>query len=124
MARLTDDVPYAYAAVADDGRVYTAGACPLDADGHVVEGSVADQAQVVMTNLATALDEAGCALTDILKSTVYVASSDRADLVAAWEVVRAALGDHDAPSTLLGVAVLGYPGQLVEVEAVAQRPAR
>ena len=28
-------------------------------------------------------------------------------------------GDHDAPSTLLGVSVLGYPDQLVEVEAVA-----
>ena len=37
----------------------------------------------------------------------------------AWQVVRAAFGDHDAPSTLLGVAVLGYPDQLVEVEAVA-----
>ena len=33
--------------------------------------------------------------------------------------VRGAFGDHDAPSTLLGVAVLGYPDQLVEVEAVA-----
>jgi hypothetical protein len=31
------------------------------------------------------------------------------------------MGDHDAPSTLLGVAVLGWPGQLVEVEAVATR---
>jgi hypothetical protein len=29
------------------------------------------------------------------------------------------LGDHHAPSTLLGVAVLGYPDQLVELEAVA-----
>ena len=28
----------------------------------------------------------------------------------------------DAPSTLLGVAVLGYPDQLVEVEAVAVLP--
>jgi len=28
-------------------------------------------------------------------------------------------GSHDAPSTLLGVSVLGYPDQLVEVEAVA-----
>ena len=35
------------------------------------------------------------------------------------EVIRDAFGDHDAPSTLLGVATLGYPGQLVEVEAVA-----
>ncbi|HEX5288539.1 MAG TPA: RidA family protein, partial [Streptosporangiaceae bacterium] len=41
------------------------------------------------------------------------------DLVAAWDVVSAAFGEHDAPSTLLGVTVLGYPGQLVEIEAVA-----
>ena len=33
----------------------------------------------------------------------------------------AAFGAHDAPSTLLGVAALGYPDQLVEVEAVAIR---
>ncbi|MCW2793709.1 MAG: enamine deaminase RidA [Nocardioides sp.] len=75
-----------------------------------------------MANLITALDAAGCGLADVAKSTVYVASSDRADLVAAWEVVRAAFGDHDAPSTLLGVAQLGYADQLVEVEAVAVRP--
>ena len=40
-------------------------------------------------------------------------------LVAVWDVVRAAFGDHDAPSTLLGVTVLGWPDQLVEIEAVA-----
>jgi enamine deaminase RidA (YjgF/YER057c/UK114 family) len=75
-----------------------------------------------MANLEESLRAAGCGLHDVLKTTVYVASSDRDDLVAAWNVVRAAFGDHDAPSTLLGVAVLGYPGQLVEVEAVAVRP--
>ena len=122
--RLTQSVPYAYAAVSPDGYVFTAGACPLDADGAVVPGGVAEQAVAVMANLATALEAAGCSLTDVLKSTVYVASADRGDLVAAWDVVHAAFGEHDAPSTLLGVAVLGYPGQLVEVEAVAQRPQR
>jgi hypothetical protein len=34
-------------------------------------------------------------------------------------VVRRHFGDHDAPGTLLGVTVLGWPDQLVEVEAVA-----
>ena len=53
----------------------------------------------------------------------YVASGDRADLVRRVGLVRAAFGDHDAPSTLLGVAMLGYPDQLVEVEAVAVLPA-
>ena len=120
---LTPCVPYAYAAEVD-GLVLTAGACPLDDDGRVVAvGDVAGQATRVIENLVVALAAAGCGLEDVLKSTVYVASGDRADLVAAWDVVSAAFGEHDAPSTLLGVSVLGYPGQLVEVEAVAVRPA-
>jgi enamine deaminase RidA (YjgF/YER057c/UK114 family) len=120
---LADTVPYAYAAVTDPGRmIFTAGACPLDADGAIVAaGDVAGQARQVMANLATALSAAGAELTDVLKTTVYVATTDRADLVTAWGVVREALGAHAAPSTLVGVTVLGYPAQLVEVEAVAVR---
>jgi enamine deaminase RidA (YjgF/YER057c/UK114 family) len=111
--------PYAYAAVGG-GLVFTAGACPLDRAGNVVApGDVAAQAEQVMANLVTALRAAGAELTDVAKSTVYVASSDRADLVTAWEVVRRWFGAHDAPSTLLGVTVLGHLGQLVEVEAIA-----
>jgi enamine deaminase RidA (YjgF/YER057c/UK114 family) len=121
---LADTAPYAYAAVVGPGSlVFTAGACPLDADGAVGPvGDVAGQAVRVMDNLVVALAAAGCSLPDVAKSTVYVASGDRADLVEAWQVVRARFGDHDAPSTLLGVAQLGYPDQLVEVEAVAVRP--
>jgi enamine deaminase RidA (YjgF/YER057c/UK114 family) len=74
-----------------------------------------------MANLATALEAAGAGLSDVLKSTVYVATTDRADLVAAWDVVQEAFGAHTAPSTLIGVTLLGYPDQLVEVEAVAVR---
>jgi enamine deaminase RidA (YjgF/YER057c/UK114 family) len=120
-AGLAGTAPYAYAAVTDPGRMaFTAGACPLDADGTVVAvGDVAGQARQVMANLETALEGAGAGLCDVLKTTVYVATTERTDLVAAWDVVRAAFGDHDAPSTLVGVTVLGYPDQLVEVEAVA-----
>ena len=120
---LTDKVDYAYATVvpASAARtVFTAGACPLDAEGATVApGDYAAQAEQVMRNLKAALAGAGAALTDVVKSTVYVASSDPADLVTAWDVVRAHFGEHDAPSTLLGVTVLGYADQLVEVEAVA-----
>jgi enamine deaminase RidA (YjgF/YER057c/UK114 family) len=55
----------------------------------------------------------------VISTRVLVASADQSDLVSAWDVVRAFFGDHDAPSTLLGVTVLGYPDQLVEIEAVA-----
>jgi enamine deaminase RidA (YjgF/YER057c/UK114 family) len=119
--RLYGGVPYAYASIAEPGAlVFTAGACPLDGNEAVVgAGDVRRQAQQVMTNLSEALAAAGAALTDVLKTTVYVASADRSDLVAAWDVVHAAFGEHDAPSTLLGVTALGYRDQLVEVEAIA-----
>jgi len=119
--RLDPGVPYAYAAVAPPGSlIFTAGACPIDKHGDVVGiGDVTRQTQQVMANLTEALAAAGCGLTDVLKTTVYVASSEHDDLLAAWDVVSASFGDHDAPSTLLGVGLLGYTGQLVEVEAVA-----
>jgi enamine deaminase RidA (YjgF/YER057c/UK114 family) len=113
--------PYAHAAVVPAGAlVLTAGSCPLDADGAVTPpGDLRGQAELVMDNLVATLAAAGANLTDVAKTTVYVATSDRDDLVAAWEVVHARFGDHEPPSTLLAVPVLGYPGQLVEVEAVA-----
>lgn len=119
---LTDAAPYAYAALPPAGArlLFTAGACPLDERGATVApGDVTAQAEQVMANLRAALQAAGADLGDVVRSTVYVATQRREDLVAAWDVVRRHFGDHVAPSTLLGVAVLGYPGQLVEVEAVA-----
>jgi enamine deaminase RidA (YjgF/YER057c/UK114 family) len=72
-----------------------------------------------MANLRTALAAANASLTDVVKTTVYVATDRQEDLLAAWAAVRRHFGDHDAPSTLLGVSVLGYRDQLMEVEAIA-----
>ena len=118
---LTDTAPYAYASVVRGGHlVFTAGACPLDDAGDIgCVGDLAGQAALVMTNLREALAAAGAGLADVAKSTVYVATDRREDLVTVWQVVREAFGDHDAPSTLLAVPLLGYPDQLVEVEAIA-----
>lgn len=119
--QLYPGAPYAYAAIAPaGGLVFTAGACPIDEAGDVTApGDYVGQAEHAVANLVTALAAAGAGLSDVLKTTVYVASADRADLYAVWQVVHAAFGAHDAPSTLLGVAALGYAGQLVEIEAVA-----
>jgi enamine deaminase RidA (YjgF/YER057c/UK114 family) len=119
---LSDVAQYAYAATAPpDARfIYLAGACPLDPDGATVGlGDVAAQARQCVSNLVTALGDSGASLTDVVGTRVLVASTRREDLVAAWVVVRDAFGDHDAPSTLFGVTVLGYEGQLVELEAIA-----
>ena len=122
--QLATSAPYAYAAVTGPGQlVFTAGACPLDIDGNTVAvGDIAGQARQVMANLEIALRGAGAQLTHVVKTTIYVVSSEQADLGTAWRVVRDAFGEHDAPSTLLGVSVLGYVDQLVEVEAIAILP--
>jgi enamine deaminase RidA (YjgF/YER057c/UK114 family) len=119
--RLFAGAPYAYAAVAPGtGLIFTAGACPLDDQGQVVApGDLAAQMRRAADNLRVALEECGATLRDVLKTTVFVASDRREDLVTAWNEVAGAFGDHDAPSTLLGVAVLGYADQLVEIEATA-----
>jgi len=79
--------PYAYAAKAGQGDlVFTAGACPLDEQGQVVApGDVRAQMSQALRNLRTALEESGAAISDVVKTTVYVASSDRVDLVTAWD---------------------------------------
>lgn len=69
--------------------------------------------------MTIALREADARITDVISTRALVASTRQADLVAAWAVVRAAFGEHDVPSTLLGVTVLRYDDQLVEIEAVA-----
>ncbi|MBF4604502.1 RidA family protein [Curtobacterium sp. VKM Ac-2884] len=100
--------------------VFLAGACPLDEHGATVAvGDVAGQAAQCIANLRTALAAAGAGVDDLVQTRVLVATTEQQDLVAAWNVVRAAMGDHDVPSTLLGVTVLGYDDQLVEVEAIA-----
>lgn len=119
---LSDVAEYAYAASApaDARLIYLAGACPLDSDGATVApGDIAAQARQCVANLMTALRDSGASLTDVIGTRVLVASTRREDLVTAWEVVRDAFGNHDVPSTLFGVTVLGYDDQLVELEAIA-----
>lgn len=121
-ATLSDTVEYAYAATApQDARlIFLAGACPLNDDGTTAAiGDYAAQADKCIETMTRALTDAGADINDVITTRVLVASSRQADLVAAWESVRDAFGPHDVPSTLMGVTVLGYDDQLVEIEAVA-----
>jgi enamine deaminase RidA (YjgF/YER057c/UK114 family) len=114
---LYPDTPYEYTAAAR-GLLFTAGACPLDQAGRVVApGDFARQAVQTVDNLLAALAEHDVGADALLKTTVFVASGHRADLVRVWDIVSPRLGR--APSTLVGVALLGYPDQLVEIEAIA-----
>lgn len=119
---LSSVAEYAYAATAphEARLIFLAGACPLDDDGTTTPiGDYAGQAAKCIETMTTALTDAGASIQDVISTRVLVASTEQGDLATVWAVVRDAFGSHDVPSTLLGVTVLGYQHQLVEIEAIA-----
>jgi 2-iminobutanoate/2-iminopropanoate deaminase len=110
--------PYSPVVVAGD-LVYTAGQVAMDASGTIVAGGIAEQTEQVLRNLAACLDAAGCGMDDVVKTTVFLA--DLADFPACNDVyARHFSRPYPARSTVqVGLA----PGLLVEIEAVAKRPA-
>lgn len=121
-SNLSDVAEYAYAATApkEARLIFLAGSCPLNDDGTTAAvGDYAGQAVACIGTMKGALAAAGAGMEDVISTRVLVASTRQADLVTAGEAVRDAFGEHDVPSTLLGVTVLGYDDQLVEIEAVA-----
>lgn len=115
-------VDYAYAGKVPAGMdlFFLAGACPLDKDRKVPSASTYEtQAKLCVENLKEVLKECNAALQDVVYTRILVATQNQSDLVTVWSAIREEFGEHDAPSTLSGVTVLGYANQLVEIEAVA-----
>src|SRR4051794_28690119 len=78
-------------------------------------GDFAGQAIACVENMRIALGAAGAVVADVIFLRVLVASNSQLDLGAVWKVVREAFGSHDVPGTLMGVTVLRWADQLVEV---------
>jgi enamine deaminase RidA (YjgF/YER057c/UK114 family) len=117
---LAEPPGYAHVAVAAGARlVFTAGAVPLDEAGELVGPDDAGaQTEQVIENLLRQLEAGGASPDDVVKTTVYVAGASHEAQGAVWKVVqRSPLAS--VPSTLVGVALLGYRGQLVEIDAIA-----
>jgi enamine deaminase RidA (YjgF/YER057c/UK114 family) len=116
-------LPYEYGSVVREGAlIFTAGACPLDPTGNVVSpGDPVAQAVTTLANLTAILAMHGAGVQHLVRTTIYVVG-EREDLVAVWGVVASGLAPHRPPSSLLGVAMLGYANQLVEIDGVAALP--
>jgi enamine deaminase RidA (YjgF/YER057c/UK114 family) len=117
---LADPPGYTHVAVAQGSTlVFTAGAVPLDPGGELVgAGDLEVQTEQVLSNLLRQLEAGGATPSDVVKTTVFVAGASHEAQSRAWKVVQAS-PIATVPSTLVGVALLGYPGQLVEIEATA-----
>jgi len=101
--------------------IYLAGQCPLTPAGELAEGGLSGQTAQVIDNILTALDAAGAGPDDVVRTVIYVNSSDRDELAAVWTQLNESplAPAFKSASTLLGVAQLGFTGQLVEIDVTA-----
>lgn len=108
--------PYSQAIVSA-GVVYCSGQIALDpASGNVVEGDVATQTRQVLRNLSAVLEAAGCTLSCVIKTNVYL--RDMADFPAMNSVYAEFFGDHKPARAT--VAVAGLPRDVrVEIDCIA-----
>jgi len=111
---------YRYAEVVGD-QLFVAGQVPLDSTGALVgDSDPTQQTLQCLANLFQLLELHGFGAADIRQLTVHVVGH-QADLATAWAAVTDYFNGAVAPATLLGASALGYPGQLVEVDATIVR---
>jgi enamine deaminase RidA (YjgF/YER057c/UK114 family) len=124
--QLHDTPGYHHVTVVDAGRTaFLAGQCPIDPSGAVVDpDDIAAQIDQVAANPLTALAAVGATPDHVVKSVIYVASNDRTVLSSTWQrFTGSVIGPaFTTSSTLLGVACLGFDGQLVELDLIAALP--
>lgn len=112
--------PYSQA-IAADGWVFCAGQLGLDpANGALVEGGVAAQAERALRNLEAVLDAAGASMADVVKTTIFLA--EITDFAAVNEVYARFFPDPPPARSTFAAGALPR-GALVEIEAIARRSA-
>lgn len=113
---LAETPGYRYAEVEAE-QLFVAGQVPRNGAGEVVGiGDPAAQAIACLDNLKILVGVHGFSVNDIRRLVVYVVG-DHDNVLRAWDAVTGWFDNEVPPATLLGVSLLGYSQQLVEVDA-------
>ena len=108
-------------AVVDGDFCFVAGTTGYDYTTMIMPADVTSQSRNCFKTIAAALQEAGFAMTDIVRATYYI--TDIKDVDAHFAVCGEVLGDIRPAATLLVVAGLYKPEMKVEIEVTAKRRA-
>ena len=104
-------------AIEHNGLVYVSGQLPIDPHtGQKHTGSIEEQTQQVLANLAEVLSAAGSDVGCVLKTTVYVSDIELWDRVNA--VYSQFFGTHRPARIVVPTSKLHY-GFNIEIEAIA-----
>ncbi len=100
--------------------LFCAGQTSVDADGAPQHaGDMAAQISLALDNVERVLEQGGMGLANVVRLNIYTTDVDR--FLEHYGVLAARTGAAQVapPGTLLGIARLGYPELLVELEATA-----
>ena len=107
--------PYSQAMICN-GMVFTSGQIALTPAGDMVEGDVSAQCIQVVANLKAVLEASGSSLSNVIKTTIFLA--DMEDFAAVNAIYGAAFGDHKPARSTVAVKTLPK-NALVEIDAIA-----
>lgn len=108
--------PYATQSVAFSHYNNISGQLPLDLDGKLIAGGVAEQTAQCLAYVKAIIESVDHAVEDIVKMNVYLA--DIADLAAMNEAYVAFFGDHKPARKVVGCGELPF-GARVMIDAIA-----
>ena len=108
--------PYATQSVAFSHYNNISGQLPLDLDGKLIAGGVAEQTAQCLAYVKAIIESVDHAVEDIVKVNVYLA--DIADLAAMNEAYVAFFGDHTPARKVVGCGELPF-GARVMIDAIA-----
>ena len=106
-------------ALVEGGWVFVSGTTGFDYGSMTIAEGVVDQCRQCITNLRSALAEAGCGLEDVVR--VRYILTDRDLFEPCWPTLRAAFAAAGPAATMI-VAGLADPRLKIEIEAVARLP--
>lgn len=108
--------PYAQGVQAGQ-RVFVSGQLPIDpATGALCEGTVGDMTCQSMRNIAAILEQAGCTLADVVKTTIFL--KDLEDFAQVNEAYATFFPENPPARACVQVAKLPKDAR-VEIEAIA-----
>ena len=109
--------PYSQAIITD-GWVFCSGQIPLDPQtGEMLTGSVAEQTELVLSNLRSVLEAAGSSFDDVVKTTVFL--SDMNTFAEMNDVYARHFGEHRPARAAVQAGALPKFCD-VEIECVAR----
>ena len=107
---------YSPGVIAEGRFVYVSGQGPLR-EGEVVSGTIEEETELVLENVASVLAEAGATLADVVRCGVFLADLD--DFAAMNEVYGRTFPEPLPARTTVGAQL---PGIKVEIDCVAVLP--